>query len=85
MEKTLTTAEVKEHLSESIDLAQEKGYVIITRSGKPVAALVSYEELVQLQQLKSGPQRGGLAHLAVNWQDADKFAQELDKIIQERT
>jgi prevent-host-death family protein len=84
MAKTLSTAEVKAHLSESIDIALEEGYVIITRYGKPVAALVSYEDLTQLQRLRSANQKGGLASLGDNWEDSEEFAQELAKISLER-
>ena len=67
MTKILSTAEVKARLSESIDLALQEGYVVITRYGKPVAALVSYEDIRQLQRLRSARQRGGLANLSENW------------------
>ncbi|MGH2415916.1 MAG: type II toxin-antitoxin system Phd/YefM family antitoxin, partial [Microcystaceae cyanobacterium] len=85
MAKTFSTAEVKAHFSESIDIALEEGYVIITRYGKPIAALVSYEDLAQLQRLRSANQTGGLAHLAEDWEDSENFAQELAEIAQERT
>jgi len=85
MTKILSTAEVKAHLSESIDLALQEGYVIITRYGKPVAALVSYEDLVQLQRIRSANQTGGLASLGEDWEDSEEFAGELDKIVSERT
>lgn len=84
MTKALSTAQIKAHLSESIELALREGSVIITHDGKPVAALVSYEDLVQLQRLRIARQTGGLANLAEGWEDADKFAEELDKIVQQR-
>jgi prevent-host-death family protein len=85
MTKILSTAEVKAHLSESIDLALQEGSVIITRYGKPVAALVSYEDLMQLQRIRSANQTGGLASLGEDWEDSEEFAGELDKIVRERT
>jgi prevent-host-death family protein len=85
MTKILSTAEVKAHLSESIDLALQEGYVIITRYGKPVAALVSYEDLMQLQRIRSANQTGGLAGLGEDWEDSEEFAGELDQIVRERT
>ncbi|MGK7957966.1 MAG: type II toxin-antitoxin system Phd/YefM family antitoxin [Crocosphaera sp.] len=84
MTKSLSTAEVKAHLSESIDIALKEGYVIITRYGKPVAALVSYEDLAQLQRLRSANLKGGLATIGECWEDSEDFAEELDKIVQER-
>lgn len=84
MPKTLSTAEVKAHLSESIDIALEEGSVIITRYGKPIAALVSYEDLAQLQRLRSAKETGKLANLAKNWEDSEEFAEILNEIVQER-
>ncbi|MFM6405303.1 MAG: type II toxin-antitoxin system Phd/YefM family antitoxin, partial [Microcystis sp.] len=85
MTKILSTAEVKARLSESIDLALQEGYVVITRYGKPVAALVSYEDIRQLQRLRSARQRGGLANLSENWEDSEELAEELHNILDERT
>ena len=85
MTKILSTAEVKARLSESIDLALQEGYVVITRYGKPVAALVSYEDIRQLQRLRSARQRGGLGNLSENWEDSEELAEELDNILDERT
>lgn len=84
MSKSLSTAQIKAHLSESINLAIEKGFVTITRYGKPVAAIVSYEDLKQLQRLRAARLGEGLANLAEEWEDADELAQELDKVVQER-
>lgn len=84
MSKSLSTAQIKAHLSESINLAIEEGFVTITRYGKPVAAIVSYEDLEQLQRLRAARLGKGLANLGEEWEDADEFAQELDKVVQER-
>jgi antitoxin (DNA-binding transcriptional repressor) of toxin-antitoxin stability system len=40
MTKSLSTPEIKAHLSEAIALAIQEGFVTITRYGKPVAAIV---------------------------------------------
>jgi prevent-host-death family protein len=84
MTKSLSTAEIKAHLSESIDLAIQEGFVTITRYGKPVAAIVSIEDLEQLQRLRAARLGGGLANLAQEWEDADEFADKLDKVVRER-
>lgn len=81
---TLSADEVKAHFSECIDLALQGGYVLITRYGKPVAAIVSFDDLEQLQRIRTAKETGGLADLANGWEDADTFAQELDKIVAER-
>jgi prevent-host-death family protein len=84
MTKSLSTAQIKAHLSESINLAIQEGFVTITRYGKPVAAIVSYEDLEQLKRLRAGRLGGGLANLAEDWEDAEEFAQDLNKVVQER-
>ena len=84
MGKSLSVAEVKAHFSECIDLALQDGHVLITRYGKPVAAIVSFDDLEQLQRIRTARETGGLADLANGWEDADTFAQELDKIVAER-
>ena len=84
MTKALSTAQVKAHLLESIELALRERSVIITHDGKPVAVLVSYEDLLQLQRLRTARQTGGLANLAEGWEDADQFAEELDEVVQQR-
>lgn len=84
MSKSLSTAEIKAHLSESIDLAIQEGFVTITRYGKPVAAIVSIEDLEQLQRLRTARMTGGLANLAQEWDDAEEFAEELNKVVLER-
>ena len=86
MVKILSTAEVKAHLSDSIESALQEGCVVITRYGKPIAAIVSYEDLEQLQRLRAARQMGGLADLAQGWEaeEADEFARDLDNIVRQR-
>jgi prevent-host-death family protein len=84
MTKSLSTAQIKAQLSESINLALKEGFVTITRYGKPIAAIVSYEDLEQLQRLRASRLGGGLANLAEGWEDAEEFAQELNQVVQER-
>lgn len=58
MRKTLTAAEAKTHLAESLRLAEAGDVVEITRYGKPVAAIVGVEALEQLERLQAArPQR----------------------------
>lgn len=56
----------------------------ITRYGKPVAAIVSIEDLEQLQRLRAARLAGGLVNLAEEWEDTDEFAQELDRVVRDR-
>lgn len=69
----VSVAEAKSHLSELIaKSAHGKERFVITRRNRPVAALVSLEDLRILEQHQ---QREGLAAVAGKWQDFD----ELDK------
>jgi prevent-host-death family protein len=79
MDKSLSVAEAKATFSECIRDVEAGSSVIITRHGKPVAALVRPDDLEQLARLrKAGPQ-GGLASIAGGWEGSE----ELTKILEE--
>lgn len=84
MSQALSIANAKAHFSECIETALEKGYVLITRYGKPIAAVVDIQDLAQLQRLRAAREAGSLADIAEGWDDADEFAQMLDEIVQDR-
>jgi antitoxin (DNA-binding transcriptional repressor) of toxin-antitoxin stability system len=84
MTTTITTEQIKTYLPEAIESALAEDFLVITRHNQPIAALVSYEDLLLLQKIKATFKKSGLAHIADNWEDADDFAQELDKIVAER-
>jgi prevent-host-death family protein len=72
----ISVAEAKSHLSELISKsvhANEK--CIITRRNKPVAALVSIDDLRIIEQHE---ERQGLALLAGKWKGFDEVAQHID-------
>lgn len=50
MKKTFSIAEAKTHFSECIQTTLEGNLAIITRYGKPVAALAPVEDLEQLER-----------------------------------
>ena len=68
MGKALSVAETKAHFSELLETALKEGHVVITRYGKPIAAIVDIEDLVQLQRLQAAREGGGLAELASDWE-----------------
>ncbi|MDJ0637013.1 MAG: type II toxin-antitoxin system Phd/YefM family antitoxin [Xenococcaceae cyanobacterium MO_188.B29] len=84
IDKALSIAEAKAHFSECIDMAVNEGYVLITRYGKPIAAIVDLQDLEQLMRLRAARETGTLANLGNDWEDADEFAQILDDIVQHR-
>jgi prevent-host-death family protein len=71
-------AEIKATLSEQIREAEHGRTVLITRRGRPVAALVSAVELERLRRLRSAGPEGGLASVAGGWKDSDELADLLD-------
>jgi len=78
MSSTISLAEAKAGLSACIRSAKSGDPVIITRHGKPVAALVRVEELEQLQRLRKVGPEGGLANLAGGWEDSEELVEFLE-------
>lgn len=76
--KHVSVAEIKATLSEQIREAEHGRTVLITRRGRPVAALVSTDELERLRRLKSAGPEGGLASVAGGWKGSDELADLLD-------
>jgi len=76
--KQFSVAEIKATLSERIREAEHGDTVLITRRGRPVAALVSAAELDRLRQLQSAGPEGGLASLAGGWKGSEELAELLD-------
>ncbi len=73
MSKEVTVAEAKKQLSSWVRNAEYGETVVITRRGKPVAALVSTEDLGQLERLRAAGPNAGLAGLAGGWDNSDEF------------
>jgi antitoxin (DNA-binding transcriptional repressor) of toxin-antitoxin stability system len=53
------------------------GTVLITRHGKPVAALVRAEELETLERLRAAGPEAGLASLAGGWEDSEEIVETI--------
>ena len=83
--KHVSVAEIKASLSEQIREAEHGRTVLITRRGRPVAALVSTDELERLRRLKSAGPEGGLASVAGGWKDSDELADLLDSSARRRS
>jgi prevent-host-death family protein len=73
-----SVAEIKATLSERIREAEHGSTVLITRRGRPVAALVSADELARLRRLQSAGPEGGLASLAGGWKGSEALADAID-------
>jgi len=78
MEKSISVADVKATFSECIREVEAGSSLLITRHGKPVAALVRPVDLEHLERLrKAGPQ-SGLASIAGGWEGSEELAEILD-------
>jgi prevent-host-death family protein len=69
--KALSVAEAKATLSDAIREVEAGRTVVITRHGKPVAALVRPDELNALERLRSAGPEGGLASIAGGWKGSE--------------
>jgi prevent-host-death family protein len=79
MNKQISLAEAKATLSECIRKVESGKTLLITRHGKPVAALVRAKDLENFERLKKAGPEGGLASLAGGWKDSEKFVRILDE------
>ncbi|MCK4789985.1 MAG: type II toxin-antitoxin system Phd/YefM family antitoxin [Desulfobacteraceae bacterium] len=78
MNKNVSLAEAKATLSECIREVERGKSVLITRHGKPAAALVRPSDLEHLQRLRKAGPEGGLASIAGGWEGSDELVRLLD-------
>lgn len=75
--KNVSLAEAKNKLSEYISRVAVTGeHVVITKRDRPVAALVSID---QLEYLKTRDELEGLAAAAGKWEDFDEISDNINK------
>ena len=84
MPKTLSAASVKAKLGECLRLVEAGDTVVITRYGKPVAALVDPEDLEAVQRLRAAGPDTGLAGMIGLWEDGDELADAVDDVVARR-
>lgn len=75
--KTMSAADAKAHFAECLSSAETGTPVIITRYGKVVAAIVSADELDQLERLRRAGPEAGLGGLVGLFDDGDELADAL--------
>jgi prevent-host-death family protein len=74
----ISIADVKARISEIVAKSQHaQQRFLLTRRAKPVAAIVSLEDLQWLQQRE---ERQGLAAIAGKWQGFEEVAQSLEDL-----
>ncbi len=79
MAKSVSVAEAKATLSECIRKAEKGSPLLITRHGKPVAALVPPGDLERLERLRKAGPEGGLVSVAGGWQDSEELIAILEQ------
>ncbi len=75
---TFALADAKAHLSTCVREVELGGTVLITRHGKPVAALVRPEDLDALERLRAAGPAGGLAGVAGGWPGSEDLVRALE-------
>ena len=81
MNKSVSLAEAKATLSECIREVEHGKSLLITRHGKPVAALVRAEDLENFERLRKAGPEGGLASLTGGWEGSEELAHLIDESV----
>lgn len=74
MPDSFSIAEAKARFASAVRAAESGRPVIITRHGRPVAALVAAEDLERLDRLRAAGPEGGLASVAGGWEGSEQMA-----------
>ena len=80
MTESISAAEAKAHFAKYLRTTEQGGSILITRHGKPVAALVPAEELAQMTRLRAAGPEAGLAGLAGGWKNSDALVERVATI-----
>ena len=75
--RALSVAEAKAALSEAIRDVEAGNTVVITRHGKPVAALVAPDDVEKLERLRAAGPEQGLASIAGGWKGSDELVSNI--------
>ena len=79
MNKSVSVAKAKATLSDCIRDVEAGSSVLITRHGKPVAALVRASDFNRLDRLRKAGPESGLASLAGGWKDSEELVRILNE------
>lgn len=85
MTKKIAVSEAKENLPRYLREVRADEPLLITRYGRPVAALVSLEFLARLEESGEEAPEKGLAGLAGRWDDGDELADDMARLTRRRT
>lgn len=78
MGKRISVAEAKATFSDCIREVEAGSSLIITKHGRPVAALVRSTDLEHLERLRKADPQSGLAGIAGGWENSEELADLLD-------
>jgi prevent-host-death family protein len=73
-----SVAEAKARFSHYLRSAESGQAVVITRRGRPVAALVSASDLAEIERLRAAGPEKGLAGLAGGWEGSDELRERIE-------
>lgn len=79
MPPQISLAEAKARFSECVREAEDGASVLITRNGRPVAAIISVEDLALVQRVKAAAEGRGLAMLAGGWEDSEELVTAMQR------
>jgi len=77
--RRVSIAQVKATLAERVREVERGEAIILTRHGRPVAALIPAEDLERLERLRAAGPESGLASLAGGWKNSDDLVRILEK------
>ncbi len=75
--KTISITEAKATFTELIEEVEQGSSVLITRRGKPVAAIVGISALEEVERAGLPRSAEGLASLAGGWEGSDELVRAL--------
>ena len=78
-QRAMSVAQAKATLSDAIREVEAGGSVVITRHGKPVAALVRAEDLDAIERLRAVAPEGGLASVAGGWEGSEEMVTAIER------
>ena len=71
--RQIPLSEAKARFSECVRSVEQGELILLTRHGRPVAAMVRPEYIERLQRLRAAGPEGGLASLAGGWDGSSEI------------
>jgi prevent-host-death family protein len=82
-DRAISVAEAKSRLSEYLVIShQQEERIIITKRGKPFAAIIGMNDLENLKQID---EKSGLTEIIGKWKDFDDIAGDVEQLFESRS